>query len=71
MAVQGTDQPILVRGVRRRLPFRMSPQHWTRWQLNRGRTGYYARKVQVLRGQAGTPADAPKTHAAREADATC
>jgi hypothetical protein len=27
------------------LPFRLSPKHWTRWQLNRAGTRYYRRRV--------------------------
>jgi hypothetical protein len=30
------------------LPFRLSPKQWSRWQLNKAETSYYARKVTVL-----------------------
>jgi hypothetical protein len=30
------------------LPFKFSPKHWTRWQLNAKGTRYYSRKVRVV-----------------------
>jgi hypothetical protein len=30
------------------LPFRLSPKHWLRWQLNASGTRYYSRRVSVL-----------------------
>jgi len=34
--------------LRERLPFKLSSKHWSRWSLNKKRTAYYARKIDVL-----------------------
>ena len=43
-----TELSEYVHQIQMRLPFGMSSKHWTRWQLNRSRTGYYPQKVCLL-----------------------